>query len=66
MGKISFTARDDLIPKCPYCGKDLGEISFKTTWKFLLALSANTSFFCPHCQKSLSCSQSRPGRSSSD
>ncbi len=66
MGKILFTAREDLTSQCPHCGKDLEDVSFKTTWKFLLAVSANTSFFCSHCQKSLSCSQSRPGGSSSD
>ena len=60
MNNASFkiTKREDLLPKCPFCQMDLGEVFVKTKGLGWLE-GRNVVYFCPHCQKVLGFGQSR-------
>lgn len=50
--------RNDLVPLCPHCGKELHEI-YRKSKGLALVVGRNTVFFCPHCHKVLGFGQSR-------
>jgi hypothetical protein len=55
---FNVVKRDDLVPLCPHCGKELTEVYMKT--KGLGFIEAhNVLYFCPHCLKVLGFGQSR-------
>ncbi len=63
MGKAETSAlnivkRDDLVPKCPYCEKELSEIYAKSQAAGFV-MGKDTMYFCPHCSRVLGFAQSR-------
>ena len=60
MTKTPFNVveRNDLLPICPHCDKELTEVHRKSKGAGLL-VGRNSVFFCPHCRKVLGVGQSR-------
>lgn len=58
--KMSLTAREDLIPKCPFCSMEVTELYTKAKG-FPLLMGKNIIYFCPHCLKILGIAQGRMG-----
>ena len=60
MTKIPFNVveRNDLVPLCPHCERELAEVYRKSKGVGLL-VGRNSVFFCPHCRKVLGVGQSR-------
>ena len=60
MSKRAFDGveRDDLLPLCPHCGKELTEVYRKSRGAGIF-VGRNIVFFCPHCRKVLGFGQSR-------
>lgn len=60
MTKIPFNVveRNDLVPLCPHCDRELAEVYRKSKGAGLL-VGRNSVFFCPHCRKVLGVGQSR-------
>lgn len=55
---FKITRRDDRVPKCPYCERDLGEVHVRSKGLgFVVARSAV--YFCPGCRKVLGVGPSR-------
>ena len=55
----SITAKDDELPICPYCEKELSEVKTKEFDKAKLTLiSQNFIYMCPHCRKVLAIGKS--------
>ena len=50
--------RDDLVPVCPHCSKELNEVYRKSKGAGFV-VGRNSVFFCPHCRKVLGFAQSR-------
>ncbi len=60
MNEKPFTTvkRDDLVPQCPHCEKELAEVYMRS--KGLGYIEArDVLYFCPHCSKVLGFGQSR-------
>ena len=56
--KLQITNREDLLPLCPFCNAQLGEVFVKTKGLGWLE-GRNVLYFCPHCHKVLGFGQSR-------
>ncbi|MEE9442983.1 MAG: hypothetical protein V3V99_10000 [candidate division Zixibacteria bacterium] len=56
--KINLTAREDLLPKCPFCEKETTELYTKSKGIPWIE-GKNIIYFCPHCLKILGIGQSR-------
>jgi uncharacterized protein with PIN domain len=55
---FNVVERKDLMPVCPHCSKELGEVYRKSVGVALI-VGTNTVYFCPHCRKVLGLGQSR-------
>ena len=55
---FKIVKREDLVPLCPHCGGELGEVYVKSVGVSLIQGKSNL-YFCPHCRKSLGLSESR-------
>ena len=55
---LEFTKREDLLPVCPHCEKDLAEVYTKSRGAPIIQ-GSNIVFFCPHCRKVLGFGQGR-------
>ena len=55
---FAIVKRDDLVPLCPHCSKELTEVYIRTK-SFGFVEAKNVLFFCPHCMKVLGFGQSR-------
>ena len=60
MSNRPFTVveRQDLLPLCSHCGKELTEV-YRRSRGVGLFVGRNIVFFCPHCRKVLGFGQSR-------
>ena len=56
--KLEITKRENEIPICPHCEKELPEFYVKTRGLGLFE-GHNVLYFCPHCLKVLGFGQSR-------
>ena len=55
---FNVVEREDLVPVCPHCSKDLSEVYRKSKGAGFV-VGRNSVFFCPHCRKVLGFAQSR-------
>lgn len=55
---INVIERDDLMPLCPHCEKELKDVYRKSRGAGII-VGRNSVFFCPHCHKVLGFGQSR-------
>ncbi len=55
---FEFHERQDLLPICPHCEKELREVYRKSRGAGIF-VGRNNVFFCPHCRKILGFGQSR-------
>ena len=55
---LNIIKRDDLMPICPHCEKELSEVYIKTKGLGWIE-GRNNLYFCPHCRKTLGFGQSR-------
>jgi len=60
MPEVPFAVvrRDDLVPICPHCSRELPEVYMKSKGAGYIE-SRNVIYFCPHCLKVLGLGQSR-------
>lgn len=55
---FEFVKREDLLPVCPHCEKELDKVHTKSKGVPLIQ-GNNVVFFCPHCRKVLGFAQGR-------
>ena len=55
---FNVVEREDLVPVCPHCSKDLHEVYRKSKGAGFV-VGRNSVFFCPHCRRVLGFAQSR-------
>ena len=55
---LEFNKRDDLLPVCPHCTKELKEIHTLSKGAPFIQ-GSNVVYFCPHCRKVLGFGQGR-------
>ena len=55
---LTFIKRDDLLPICPHCEKELTEVHTRSKG-FPIAHGTNVVYFCPHCRKIIGFGQGR-------
>ena len=55
---LEFVKREDLLPVCPHCERELTEVHTKSKGSPLIQ-GNNIVFFCPHCRKVLGFGQGR-------
>ncbi len=55
---LKVIKRNDLLPLCPHCGKELSEVYAKAQGAGFV-MGKDTMYFCPHCSKVLGFAQSR-------
>jgi hypothetical protein len=55
---FSVVDKEDIVPVCPHCSKELTEVYRKARGAGLIVGRDNV-FFCPHCLKVLGFGQSR-------
>ncbi len=55
---FAIIKREDLVPKCPHCERELTEVYMRTKG-FELFVGLNVVYFCPECRKVLGFGQSR-------
>lgn len=55
---FTVVERDDLVPLCPHCGRELSEVYMKAKGAGFIE-GRNVVYFCPHCSKVLGFGQSR-------
>ncbi|MFH1700227.1 MAG: hypothetical protein ABIE07_06535 [Candidatus Zixiibacteriota bacterium] len=56
--KMTITERGDLLPKCPFCEKEINQL-FSKSKGIPWIEGKNIIYFCPHCLKVLGIGQSR-------
>lgn len=57
---LNVSERNDLVPVCPFCEKELDQIFIKSKG-FPIWVGKSMVCFCPHCRKVLGFAQSRMG-----
>lgn len=55
---MEFVKREDLLPVCPHCEKDLAEVHIRSKGAPFIQ-GSNIVYFCSHCRKVLGFGQSR-------
>ena len=56
--RLKVIKRDDLMPLCPHCSKELSTVYAKAQGSGFV-IGKDTMYFCPHCSKVLGFAQSR-------
>ena len=56
--QLNVIKRNDLMPRCCHCSKELTEVYSKTEGTPFI-LGKDVMYFCPHCMKVLGFAQSR-------
>ena len=56
--KLNVIKRNDLMPLCSHCSKELTEVYAKTEGSGFV-VGKDVMYFCPHCLKVLGLAQSR-------